>query len=84
MANNKSDKFKEDAVRIALTSGLTRREVSADLLLENEKLRRVSRVLKEEREVLKKATVSRVFAGLAVTHAGSFGRVLTSLWVGAD
>ena len=83
MANNKSDEFKSDAVRIALTSGLTRREVSADLgvglstlnkwiqqlgaveavsaadadlLLENEKLRRENRVLKEEREVLKKAT----------------------------
>lgn len=31
MANNKSDEFKADAVRIALTSGLTRREISADL-----------------------------------------------------
>jgi transposase len=28
----------------------------ADLLLENEKLRRENRILKEEREVLKKAT----------------------------
>lgn len=74
MSNTKSDEFKADAVRIALTSGLTRREVSADLgvglstlnkwiqqlgkdqavsaadadlLLENEKLRRENRVLKE-------------------------------------
>ena len=31
MSNTKSDEFKADAVRIALTSGLTRREVSADL-----------------------------------------------------
>jgi transposase len=83
MSKNKSDEFRQDAVRIALTSGLTRREVSVDLgvglstlnkwikqfgsaetasvadaelLLENEKLRRENRILKEEREVLKKAT----------------------------
>jgi transposase len=31
MSKNKSDEFRQDAVRIALTSGLTRREVSADL-----------------------------------------------------
>lgn len=31
MTNKKSDEFKTDAVRIAQTSGLTRREVSADL-----------------------------------------------------
>jgi transposase len=83
MGQNKSDEFKQDAVRIALTSGLTRRQVSsdlgvglstlnkwikqigiaetgshvdADLLLENERLRRENRILREEREVLKKAT----------------------------
>ena len=75
MSNTKSDEFKADAVRIALISGLTRREVSADLgiglstlnkwiqqlgkdqvvcaadadlLQENERLRRENRVLKEE------------------------------------
>ena len=31
MANGHSDEFRRDAVRIALTSGLTRRQVSADL-----------------------------------------------------
>lgn len=31
MANGHSEEFKRDAVRIALTSGLTRRQVSADL-----------------------------------------------------
>lgn len=31
MANGRSEEFKRDAVRIALTSGLTRRQVSADL-----------------------------------------------------
>jgi transposase len=75
MSNTKSDEFKADAVRLALTSGLTRREVSsdlgiglstlnkwiqqlgkdqvvcaadADLVQENERLRRENRVLKEE------------------------------------
>jgi len=42
-----SDEFKQEAVRIALTSGLAR---------ENERLRLENRVLREEREVLKKAT----------------------------
>ena len=31
MANGHSDEFRRDAVRIALTSGLTRRQVSTDL-----------------------------------------------------
>jgi transposase len=31
MAHRHSDEFKRDAARIALTSGLTRRQVSADL-----------------------------------------------------
>jgi len=31
MARFRSDEFKRDAVRIALTSGLTRRQVSSDL-----------------------------------------------------
>lgn len=31
MANGHSEEFRRDAVRIALTSGLTRRQVSADL-----------------------------------------------------
>ena len=31
MANGHSDEFRRDAVRIALTSGLTRRQVSSDL-----------------------------------------------------
>jgi transposase len=78
-----SDEFKQEAVRIALTSGLSRERVAADLGIgkstlgkwiaqyrptdmisapqadlarENERLRLENRVLKEEREVLKKAT----------------------------
>ena len=31
MANGHSEEFKRDAVRIALTSGLTRRQVASDL-----------------------------------------------------
>ena len=75
--------FKHEVVRVALTSGLTRKQVASDfkigfstlcrwikedrdnglptvpqhdLIQENERLRREVRLLKEEREVLKKAT----------------------------
>lgn len=78
-----SEEFKQEAVRIALTSGLPRERAAsdlgigkstlgkwlaqyrpsdlvaapqADLAYENERLRLESRVLREEREVLKKAT----------------------------
>ncbi len=78
-----SEEFKREAVRIALTSGLSRERVASDLgggkstlikwvwqyrpsdltaapqtdlTRENERLRLDDRVLREEREVLKKAT----------------------------
>ena len=78
-----TEEFKQEAVRIALTSGLPRDRVAADLGIgkstlgkwlalyrpsdlviapqadlarENERLRLENRVLREEREVLKKAT----------------------------
>ena len=83
MAEKHTEEFKRDAVRIALTSGLTRKQVASDLgvglstlgkwisrirteddaslpdpdlLKELERLRKENRILKEEREVLKKAT----------------------------
>ena len=43
-----SEEFKQEAVRIALTSGLSRRRVSADLARENERLRLENRLLREE------------------------------------
>jgi transposase len=84
MAHKHNDEFRREAVRIALTSGLTRRQVASDLGIgfstlakwiqrsrpddlppsadidlakENERLRKENRLLLEEREVLKKATV---------------------------
>ena len=84
MAALHTDDFRREAVRIALTSGLTRRQVATDLGVglstlskwiqrsrpadmppandidlakENERLRKENRLLLEEREVLKKATV---------------------------
>ena len=84
MGHGRTDEFRKDAVRIALTSGLTRKQVADDLGVgmstlnkwitahrdtdvvskedlslaqENDRLRRANRILKEEREILKKATV---------------------------
>ena len=84
MAQRHSEDFKREAVRIALTSGLTRKQIASDLGIgfstlskwvqtmrrdelaavpqedlakENERLRREVRLLKEERDILKKATM---------------------------
>jgi transposase len=84
MGLKRTDEFRQDAVRIALTSGLTRKQVADDLGVgmstlnkwitahrdtdvvsrddlglahENNRLRRENRILMEEREILKKATV---------------------------
>ena len=89
MGLKRTDEFRQDAVRIALTSGLTRKQVADDLGVgmstlnkwitahrdtdvvskedlslaqENDRLRREIKLLKEEREILKKAT--QFFAGL--------------------
>lgn len=84
MAQRHSEDFKHEAIRIALTSGVTRKQVASDLGIgfstlskwvqtmrrdeiaavpqedlakENERLRREVRLLKEERDLLKKATM---------------------------
>ena len=89
MGLKRTDEFRKDAVRIALTSGLTHKQVADDLGIgmstlkkwitayrdtdvvskedldlaeENDRLRRDNRILKGEREILKKAT--QFFAGL--------------------
>ena len=83
MGSKVTVEFKQEVVRVALTSGLTRRQVASDfkigfstlsrwireerddvvkseprtdLVQENERLRKEIRLLREEREVLKKAT----------------------------
>jgi len=85
MSLKKSDEFKHEAVQLALTSGLSRKQVAADLGIglstlnrwvsqhkhddlmsgphddlhkELARLRKENRILKEEREILKKATAS--------------------------
>lgn len=89
MGTGRTDEFRKDAVRIALTSGLSRKQIAVDLgvglstlnkwitahrdtdvvsqedrelAVENERLRRGNRILREERDILKKAT--QFFAGL--------------------
>ena len=84
MAHRHTDEFRREAVRIALTSGLTSKQVASDLGVgfstlakwiqkskpedipatadldlakENERLRKDNRLLMEERDILKKATV---------------------------
>jgi transposase len=83
MSIKHTEDFKQEAVRIALSSGLPRAQIagdlgvgkstlskwisqyrpsdlssapSADLAKENERLRLENRILKEERDILKKAT----------------------------
>jgi len=83
MGQTRTDEFRKDAVRLTLTSGLTRKQIASDLgvgmstlnkwitahhdtdavLVEdqklarnNEQLRRENCILKEERDILKKAT----------------------------
>lgn len=90
MGLKQTDEFRQDAVRIALTSGLTRKQMADDLGVgmstlnqwitahrdkdvvsqedldlanENDRLRREIRLLKEEREIFKRAT--QFFAGLS-------------------
>jgi transposase len=83
MGHGRTDEFRQDAARIALTRGLTRKRVAADLVVgmstlnkritaqrdtdvvsnedlslvqENDRLRRGNRILKEERDIAKRAT----------------------------
>ena len=89
MGLKRTDEFRADAVRIALTSGLARKQVADDLgvgmstlnkwiaahrdtdvvskedlelVKGNDRLRREIKLLKEEREILKKA--NQFFTGL--------------------
>lgn len=84
MGSKRTAEFKQEAVRVALTSGLTRKQVAADfgigfstlsnwikqdrknpekptaqsdLEREIAELRKENRLLREERDILKKATV---------------------------
>ncbi len=88
MGSKQTPEFRQEVVRVALTSGLSRRQIASDfgigfstlgrwlkedrdqvltsepqsnLLAENARLRKEVRLLREEREVLKKAAI--FFAG---------------------
>jgi len=88
MTTKYTDEFRRDAVRMAMTSGLTRPQLASDLGVgvstlnkwvqkhqrddlmsgphedvekENERLRKEVHLLREEKEILKKATI--FFAG---------------------
>ncbi len=88
MGSKQTPEFRQEAVRVALTSGLSWKQVASDfgigfstlgrwlkedrdqvlttepkrdLIVENERLRKEVRLLREERDVLKKATI--FFAG---------------------
>ena len=101
MGLKRTDEFRQDAVRIALTSGLTRKQVAddlgvgmstlnkwitshrdtnvvsredLDLAKENERLRREIRLLKEEREILKKATYYPTGDYAVICREGSSSR----------
>ena len=62
MGTGRTEEFRKDTVRIALTSGLSRRQVADDVVSAgdrelargNEQLRREIRILEEEREILKR------------------------------
>ena len=96
MGLKRTDEFRQDAVRIALTSGLTRKQIASDLGVGmstlnkwitaqrdtdvvskedlslakvTDRLRREIRLLKEEKEILKRAT--QFFAGLKQWDLGS-------------
>jgi len=96
MGTGRTDEFRKDAVRIALTSGHSRRQAADDLGVglstlskwvnahrdtdvvsvedrelarENERFRREIRILKEERDMLKKAT--QFFASQKPRGSGS-------------
>ena len=83
MGTKQTAEFRQEVVRVALTSGLSRKQVASDfgigfstlsrwikeerinikpsepevdLMQENERLRKEVRMLREEREILKKAT----------------------------
>ena len=83
MGTGRTGEFRKDAVRISLSSGLSRKQIAEDLgvgmstlnkwitahrdtdvvspedralALENERLRRENRLLREQRGILKKAT----------------------------
>ena len=84
MGPKQTAEFRQEVVRVALTSGLSRKQVASDfrigfstlsrwikeernniipsepqidLIQDNERLRKENRLLREEREILKKATV---------------------------
>lgn len=74
MSLKHSDEFKRDAVRIALTSGLTRRQVASDLSIGLSTLGKWIASISDELKFLPKTLIFCVRMNVYAKRTVSFGR----------